>query len=148
MPVPKPRLFLDTNVLVAGARSTTGASHVILRLSQWTIVEGIISQQVTTEAERVVQAKLPQALPALRLLIGEAVTIVDDPSPEELEDFEGQADTDDLPLLVAAVKNGCRYLLTFNTRDYYPNLETTDLEILPPGEFLHRMREQLAALAR
>lgn len=94
-----------------------------------------------------VQAKLPQALPALRVLIGEALAIVDDPPLETLEEFEGLPRADDLPLLVAAVKNDCRYLLTFNGRHYHPDREAADIEVLPPGEFLRRIREQLAALA-
>jgi hypothetical protein len=54
------------------------------------------------------------------VLIGEAVTVVGDPPLDALEEFADQADTGDLPLLVAAAKNDCRYLLTFNVRLLLP----------------------------
>ena len=64
--ISKPRVFIDTDVLIAGSYSTTGASYIILHLSDLTIIEGLISQQVRVEAERNLQDKLPNALPIFR----------------------------------------------------------------------------------
>jgi len=143
-PLVKPKIFLDTDVLIAGSASTTGASYVVLQLSALTLVECIISQQVRVEAERNLQSKLPQALPAFRVLLESSVRVVEDPSPAALKPFNGQADEGDLPILVAALGSGCHYLLTFNTRHYYPTTE--EIKIMPPSEFLIELRQQLLDL--
>lgn len=140
----KPKIFIDSDVLIAGSASATGASYVVLQLSALTLVECIISQQVRVEAERNLQSKLPQALPAFRVLLESSVSVVEDPSPAPLEPFNGQADEGDLPILVAALGSGCRYLLTFNTRHYYPT--TKEIKIMPPGEFLVELRQELVDL--
>ena len=69
----KPRLFIDADVLIAGSASTAGASHILLHLSDLTIIEGIISHQVKLEAVRNLRGKMPQALPACRLLLPERI---------------------------------------------------------------------------
>lgn len=140
-PLVKPKIFLDADVLIAGSASTTGASYVVLQLSALALVECIISQQVMVEAERNLQSKLPQALPAFRVLLESSVRVVEDPSLAALKPFNGQADEGDLPILVAGLGSGCHYLLTFNTRHYYPT--TDEIKIMPPGEFLIELRQQL-----
>lgn len=140
-PLIRPKIFLDADVLIAGSASTTGASYLVLQLSALTLVDCMISEQVRIEAERNVQSKLPQALPAFRVLLEASVRIVEDPSPAALKPFNGQADEGDLPILVAALSAGCHYLLTFNTRHYYPT--TKEIKIMPPGEFLIELRQQL-----
>jgi len=89
--VPKPRVFIDADVLIAGSSSTTGASHIILHLSDLTIIEGLISQQVSVEAERNLQDKLPETLPIFRKLIDSAVEAVSDPTASEIAPFIDQA---------------------------------------------------------
>jgi predicted nucleic acid-binding protein len=140
----KPRLFIDADVLIAGSASTTGASYILLHLSDLTIIEGIISQQVKVEAERNLREKLPQALPAFRLLVESAVKVVDDPPENQLIPLQGQAHAEDLPLLAAALLHRCHYLVTFNVKHYYP--EGKKSVVLRPGEFLHRLRQQLVGL--
>lgn len=144
--IAKPRVFVDANVLIAGSASTTGASFILLQLCELTIIEGVISDQVRTEAERNLRGKLPQALPAFRVLIESALKRVKDPRLEDLERFRGQADAKDLPILVAAVLNGCDYLITFNVKDYHPDPE--NIVVQTPGEFLQRLRQQLLGLVR
>jgi len=131
-------------VLIAGSASTTGAGYIILHLSDLTLIEGIISQQVKAEAERNLRDKLPQALPAFRLLVESAVRLVDDPPENELVPLQGQAQAEDLPLLAAALLHRCHYLVTFNVKHYYP--EGEKIIVLRPGEFLYRLRQQLMRL--
>jgi len=140
----KSRLFIDADVLIAGSASAAGASHILLHLSDLTIIEGIISQQVKMEAERNLQEKMPQALPAFRLLVQSAVRLVDDPRENQLVSLQGQAHAEDLPLLAAALLHRCHYLVTFNVRHYHP--EGEKIIVLRPGEFLYRLRQQLVGL--
>ena len=56
----KPRVFVDADVLFAGAAGPTahGASLVVLRMAEITLIDALTSQQVVTEAERNLSAKL------------------------------------------------------------------------------------------
>ena len=141
---PKPRIFVDADVLVAGSASTSGANHVLLRLSEYTIVECLCSEQVIVEAERNLISKLPHALPLFRLLTRSALQVVADPGADQVAPWTGHADPKDLPILAAALAQGCHYLVTFNTRHYRP--EATELVVLRPGALLPEIRARLADL--
>ena len=108
-PPSKPRVFVDADVLFAGAASPTryGASLLILRLSELTLLEAVTSEQVITEAERNLTAKMPQALPLFRLLVERALKVVSAPTPELVAVYQGLADPKDLPILVAALQAEC-----------------------------------------
>jgi hypothetical protein len=143
---PRPRLFVDADVLFAGASSPGehGASLLVLRMAEITLIEALTSQQVIVEAERNLAEKLPQALPAFRLIVSRCLRVVPDPSPADLEPHSGLADPEDLPILVAALREGCPWLVTFNVRHYQPG--HPDVTALRPGEFLLRVRDRLARL--
>ena len=72
------------------------------------------------EVERNLAEKISEKLPDLHLLVSRSLRISGDPQPGELVAYEGQADPKDLPILVAALKEGCSYLLTFNVRHFTP----------------------------
>ena len=82
----RPRVFVDADALFAGAAAASdhGASLVILRLAEITLIEAVTSQQAVTEAERNLGEKLPQALPAWRLIVSRCLRVVPDPQPMEL----------------------------------------------------------------
>ena len=143
----KPVVFLDADVIFAGAAAPTehGASHVVLRLGEITLLECVTSTQVITEVERNFAAKLPSKLPELRLIISRSLRIVPDPAPEALLSYRGQADPKDLPILVAALQHGCRFLLAFNLRHYTP--AGGGIIVQRPGAFLTTVRDLLAQLA-
>jgi len=140
----KPRVFVDADVLFAGAAgpSQHGASLVVLRLAEITLIEAITSQQVVTEAERNLEQKLPQALPAFRLILNRCLRVVPDPQPSELAPLADLADAKDLPMLEAAVHEGCPWLVTFNLRHFQPG--HPDVTILRPGDFVLRLRDLFA----
>ena len=142
---PKLRLFFDADVLIAGAASTAGASHLLLRLAELGVLEGITTRLARAEAERNLRAKLPHALPAFRALIREAIEVVDNPPLSTCVAFSTQAEVEDVPHLAAAVTQGCHYLVTFNTRHYRPEAGT--IEAVKPGKLLQLIRRQLVALA-
>lgn len=142
----KPRLFIDADALFAGSASPSkhGASLLILRLAEITLIDAVASIQVVTEAERNLETKLPQALPAFRHLVSRCLTIVPDPDPTDLTPYFGLADSKDLPILVAALREKCAWLISFNIRDYQPG--HPDIQILQPGEFILQVRDQLSQL--
>jgi hypothetical protein len=144
----KPRVFIDADVLFAGSASPSehGASLTILRMAEITLVDALASEQVIVEAERNLAAKLPATLPAFRLLVNRCLTIVPIPMAEDVARFQGMAEPNDLPILAAAVQHECPWLVTFNGRHYRPG--HPDVTVLPPGEFVQRVRYLLSALNR
>jgi hypothetical protein len=142
----KPRVFIDADVLFAGsaAPSEHGASLVVLRMAEITLLEAFTCQQVIREAERNLAAKLPGTLPAFHMIVSRCLQVIDDPLPEEVQPYSGLADRIDLPILAAALKTGCPWLVTFNTRHYQPG--AAEISVLTPGDFLLRVRDLLASL--
>jgi hypothetical protein len=142
----KPRVFVDADVLFAGAAAPGehGASLVVLRVAEITLVEAVASQQVVMEAERNLAEKLPGALPGFRLIVSRCLRVVPDPAPADLSPQTGLADPKDLPILVAAMREKCPWLVTFNVRHFKPG--HPDVTVLRPGGFLLRVRDLLAHL--
>ena len=142
----KTRVFVDADVLFAGAVSPSehSASLLVLQLAEITLIDALTSQQVIIEAERNLTAKLPQALPAFRHLASRCLKICPDPEPDDLLPYRGLANPKDLAILVAARRENCPWLVTFNLRHYVPG--HPDVEVLKPGDFILRVRDQLALL--
>lgn len=143
----KPRVFVDADVLFAGAASPNehSASNLILRMAELTLIQAITSTQVITEAERNIRQKLPKALPAFQLLVSRSLSVVDDPSLLELNEHTGLAHPEDLSILVAAIREGCGLLVTFNVRHYQPGHPS--ITVLKPGDMVLRIRYLLAHLS-
>ena len=138
------RIFFDADALIAGAASTTGASHVLLRLSELTLVEGVTCSHVVIEAERNLLAKLPAAVPAFRLILDAAVDIVPDSPDSATSELAGQAHPKDLPILAGAIAAGADFLATFNIRHF--RVRRVAPLILTPGAIVTRIRRSLARL--
>jgi hypothetical protein len=145
--VRKPTVFLDADVIFAGAAAPSehGASHVVLRMGEITLIECLTSQQAVTEVERNLADKLPAKLPEFQLLVNRCLRVVPDPEPDDWLPYAGQADPKDLPILVAALRERCPYLLTFNVRHYFPPAGT--ITVQQPGGFLFMVRSLLSQLS-
>lgn len=142
----KPRVFIDADVLFAGAASPGehGASLVVLRMAEITLVAAVTSQQVIAEAERNLAGYLPATLPVFHLLVSRCLHVTPDPTPAELTSCARMADPKDLPILAAAVREGCPWLVTFNVRHFQPGHPS--VTVVRPGEFIQRVRGLLASL--
>ena len=143
----RPRVFVDADVLFAGAASPGehSASLVVLRLAEITLIEALTSEQVNVEAERNLTEKLPQLPPAFRLIVSRCLHVVPDPHPADLLPHVGFAHRRDLPILAAAIRQGCEWLVTFNVRGFRPGHPA--ISVLRPGEFVLCVRDLLAHLA-
>jgi len=98
-----------------------------------------------TEVERNLAEKLPTKLPEFRLLVSRCLRVVPDPEPGDLLPYAEQADAKELPILVAALREGCPYLLTFNVRHYSPPADA--ITVQQPGGFLLTVRGLLSQLS-
>jgi len=144
---PKPRIFIDADVLFAGAASPNehNASLVILRMAEITLIEAVTSVQVITEVERNLKEKIPGSLPAFQMLVSRCFQVVSDPTMPEIKALSKAADAKDLPILAAAVRGGCVYLTTYNIRHFQPGEES--VTVLKPGDLVQRIRYLLAQMS-
>ena len=142
----KPKVFVDADVIFAGAAAPTehGASHVVLQMGEITLIDCVSSVQAVKEVERNLADKIPEKLPDFHLLVSRSLHIVGDPQPGDLAAYKGQADPKDLPILVAAMKEGCSHLLTFNVRHFTPT--SPKITVQPPSGFLLTVRSLLGML--
>ncbi len=141
---PRPRVLVDADVLFAGAAGPHeyGASLVILRMAEITLVKAVTCQQVIDEVERNLAEKMPAALPAFRMLVSRCLQVVPTPLETEIEPYQGLAHDKDLPILVTAVRERCPMLVTFNQRHFRPGHPA--VEVMIPGDFVQRVRYLLA----
>lgn len=135
------RVFFDSSVLIAGAFSQKGASYILLQLANLTLIDGRISTEVRIESERNVLAKLPTALPILRVLINEALRMGPPLQHEQIQQALPYADPKDAPSLAGAIAQQCQYLVTLNEKDFWP--PPTLITVLRPGTILQEIRRRL-----
>ena len=133
-------VFFDSDVMIAGSASTTGASHILLQLSEVGIIRGIISHQVLEECRRNLKIKLPESGPVFEEIVSRSIKVRKNSPVPALSSLKGQAHPKDIPILAAALKSGARFLVSFNVKHYHPSPET-GIEIIRPGELLREIRE-------
>ena len=139
------KIFFDADTLIAGSASQTGASFLLLQLCEIRILSGLTCRQVVAECHRNLIKKLPQAEPIFDEIVKRALEIKKNPTLDEQNKYRHMAHPKDLPILTAAIKSRAGYLVTFNTKHYYPVREC-NLAVLQPGEMLQKIRSILSHL--
>ena len=136
------RIFVDANVLIAGADSRSGASNAILQLAEVGLFGLVVSRQVLDEAERNVRKKLPRALPNLAALLAQLpFEIVPDPAAADCLRWVDIIELKDTPILAAAVLANVDRLVTLNTKDFTPEVaQASGLSIQTPSAFIQNLR--------
>lgn len=144
MPAERWRVFLDTNVLIAGLVSQTGASAAIRDLGEAEEILVVLSQQVLIEADRVILAKFPPLIDRHRAFIKNLKPLlVDNPPASLVREAARIIHPDDAPILAAAKLGPIDYLVTLDTRHFHI-LEVRAflaVPILTPAEFLSVFRD-------
>ena len=138
------RVVLDTNVLVAAARSRQGASFAVINAIPAVEFRPCLSvglyaewQEVLTRPENLPPHRTPaDALAFLRFLI----------SQSHLQEIHFLwrpflSDADDDMVLELAVAAGCRYIITHNVADFRGS-EQFGVAAISPSRFLRLMRSQ------
>ncbi|MBM3188163.1 MAG: PIN domain-containing protein [Chloroflexi bacterium] len=146
-PPARPRVLVDADTLLAACASPSehGASLMVLRMAEITLIEALAPTQVIEEVRRNLEAKLPEAWPAFSTIVSRCLHVLPDPSGEAVSGYRGLAHAEDLPILVAAVEAGCQWLVTFNVRHYQPG--HPDVAVVRPGEFVVKVRDLLSRLS-
>lgn len=134
------RVVLDTNVLVAGLRSSLGASHQLLSLVGTGRFTHVISVALVFEYESAVTR--PEAgIPLSRATIDDVLDYLCRTGQRQPIYFLWRPTlpdpNDDLVLEVAA-HGRCDTIVTFNTRDFR-GAERFGVRVLRPHPFLHSL---------
>jgi predicted nucleic acid-binding protein len=138
-------VFFDADAVIAGSASRQGAAFLLLQLSELGLIKGFTSEKVVNECRKNLRDKLPDAQPVFEKIISHALAVIEDPSNEEADDYREMAHEKDLLILAAALRINAQFLVTFNTKHFYPAPELR-LEVLQPGDLLKRIRAHLSRL--
>jgi len=136
-----PTLILDTSVVIAGLRSSLGASHALLG----NVGSGRFSMGLTAPLVLEYEAVCVRSLDALGL--------TDDDVRELLDYFcrvgklaavrfrvrPSVADPDDELVLEAAIATASEWIVTHNVRDMEVGAARYGIEVIRPGEALRRL---------
>ena len=144
-PVQRIRVFIDTNVLIAGVASVTGASATVPDLCESESIQMVISRQVLVEADRNFSAKLPNLVTQFRQFIQDlAPLMMDDPPPTAVQKAANLVARKDAAILAAAVEAKVDYLITLDKKHFLKEKirQNIPLEICTPADFL-RIFERL-----
>jgi putative PIN family toxin of toxin-antitoxin system len=137
------RIVMDTDVLVAALRSSTGASRVVYQLIREGAIEGVASVALFLEYETILLREEHLEATGLDrteidLILNELAGIL---RPIALY-FRWRpllSDPDDERVFETAINGQADALVTFNVRDYLPAANRFNLAVLRPGEFLRRL---------
>ena len=144
-PSPRIKVFIDTNVLIAGVASVTGASAAVLDLCEAEILQMVVSRQVLVEADRNFSAKLPGLVGQFRRFIQNlAPLMVEDPPANAVEKAASLVDRKDAVILAAALEAKVDYLITLDKKHFLKHKVQRDIpiEVCTPADFL-RIFERL-----
>jgi len=143
MPDNQWRVFIDTNVLIAGLVSRTGASAAILDIGEAEEIRIVISQHVLIEADRVFLNKFPHLISQFRIFIKNlAPLLIDDPKPQAVREAGKVIEINDAPIVAAVKSQKMDYLVTLNTK-HFKTVQVRDylsIPVVTPGEFLSAFR--------
>ena len=143
-PTQKIRVFIDTNVLIAGVNSVTGASATVLDLCEARVLQMVISRQILVEADRNFAAKFPQLIGRFRQFMHHlAPLMVEDPTPASVEKAATIVERKDAPILAAAQNANVDFLIPLDKR-HFLNPETREkvmLKVVSPIEFLQSFQK-------
>jgi predicted nucleic acid-binding protein len=117
------RIFLDTNVLLSGFLSMTGAPRLILDVlaSDQSFVEAATGQYNILEIERNLERKLLKAVPIYKEVFAKIrLTIVPLPTSEEMAEarWAAGATPKDFPVLVSAASWRADFLVTGDKKHF------------------------------
>ena len=136
-----PTLIVDTSVLIAGLRSSLGASFVLLNLVGTRRFTIGLSAALVLEYE----ATCMKSLPALNLTADDIKELLDyfchvgKLAGIRFRVRPSVADPDDELVLEAAIASGSEWIVTHNIRDMATGAARFGVEVITPGEALRRL---------
>ncbi len=141
------RVFLDSNVILSGLLSSTGAPRIILDILTLELpaITGLTGRYNIIEIERNIRKKAPKILPIYHEYVPKLkLEIVPLPSPADVAKHIGIVHDKDTPVLVSAIKGKTDFLVTGDKKHFKKARKATAslFKIVSPAEFL----EELASI--
>lgn len=140
------RIVLDTNVIIAGLRSESGASHQILRLLAQRKLNYLLSVPLLLEYEAVLKREENRKVTGLNHEEIETVLNMLCAKGTEISIFylwrPKLSDPQDDMVLELAVNGQADAIVTFNINDFGNTPEQFGIRLLTPGIFLHQFRQE------
>jgi putative PIN family toxin of toxin-antitoxin system len=138
------RVFLDSNVILSGLISDTGAPRIILDLLTLKLpfLTGCTGRFNLMEIERNLKKKMPQALSVYQRYLPQLnLKIIPVPRGQEVREFAHTIADKDLPVLVSAIRGKADFLVTGDKRHFQKLKPFKDhaLKIVTPAEFVDRI---------
>jgi predicted nucleic acid-binding protein len=137
-------LILDTSVLIAGLRSSLGASFALLDL----VGSGRFTIGLTAALVLEYEATCMKSLTALNLTADDVMELLDyfcrvgELAAISFRVRPSVADPDDELVLEAAIASGSEWIVTHNIRDMVAGAARYGIEVITPSEALRRLGVQ------
>ncbi len=144
------RVFLDSNVILSGLLSDTGAPRLILDLLSMELPDlvAVTGRYNIIEIERNIKKKAPKALPVYEEYFPKLrIELIPLPSPAEVTKHRGIIADKDAPVLVSAIKGRADFLVTGDKKHFEKARKSSShpFRIVSPSEFLEALAEILKA---
>ena len=130
------RVLIDSNTLISAAYSRDSTPHKAYQKAVEPPYQGLVCEKSLEEFRRVFNRKFPDKIPAFESFIATVLPVVEIiPVPmSQHPDEEKIRDTDDRPILRAAIKAGADILLS-GDKDFLESDVTTP-RIMTAAQFL------------
>ena len=139
-----PRIVLDTSVIIAGLRSRLGASNRLLELVAEERLVPLATTALFLEYEEVLKRPEQRLATGMdeKAIAGFMAAFASAAEPVEVHFLwrPQLADPDDEIVLEAAVNGRSKTIVTHNVRHFQPAAGEFDIEVVPPGTFLKRIK--------
>ena len=142
-------IFLDSSVLLSFCRSKRGASALIIDYCIQRKVKLYISEKVVYEVQKNNEEDSNELGKSrfTAVLNQDLLTVIEDPTPEEIETADKAINNrKDAPIIAAAKKIAkIKYILSFDEGFFTQKVQAfvKSIEILKPGAFVSRFRKEL-----
>lgn len=139
------RVFVDTNVFIAGLLSSGGASAAVLDLGEAEEIQIVVGRQVLVEADRIFTEKFPDLLELFRLFLKSlSPLLLSDPDTGQVKKAAGMIDFDDAAILACAVQEPLDFLVTLDKKHFMtPKVRAfLSCPVMTPAEFLKKFRDE------
>jgi putative PIN family toxin of toxin-antitoxin system len=147
MPPKKPRVFLDTSVIIAALMSPAGGARALFHLSHAGSISLLVSHGVLQEAEEVMRRKASGLVGLLAHLLDEAnVEMSTVPTSRQRKVAHSLLSySPDASILAQAVASQCDWFVTHDKEHFLgnPALNNLPLKIGTPGNLITWLREKM-----
>jgi len=147
MPGKKTRIFLDSNLLLSGLFSSSGAPRLILDVLSLGLppLKAVTGAYNIAEVERNLRTKLPAALSVFRAAMKQiGIEVIPLPSKNDLVPLAGLTAEKDLPVIASAVRGKADVLVTGDKKDLLKlKRRPLPFALASPAEFLDELLPRL-----